>query len=128
MDEIDAICGKRTDRDGHADREIQRTMLSLLTELDGFQSTQNSNKLVKCVFCTNRPNALDPAFLRPGRISRRITINLPTPTGRFEILKIHGKGVKFDKSCDFSRIVEQTEGFNGADLRNLITEAGLTAI
>jgi 26S proteasome regulatory subunit T4 len=66
--------------------------------------------------------------LRPGRISRKIQISLPDTTGRYEILKIHAKKMNFDKSVDFSRIVLLSEGFNGADLRNLLTEAGLCAI
>ncbi|CAL6060886.1 26S_protease regulatory subunit S10B [Hexamita inflata] len=128
IDEIDSICGKRSSQGSSSDREIGRTMLALLTELDGFQAKDQNNDLVKCVFCTNRPQSLDPAFLRPGRISRKITIGLPDAIGRFEILKIHSRKMNFDKSCDFSRIVQQSEGFNGADLRNLLTEAGLCAI
>lgn len=128
IDEVDSICGKRSGSGSSSDREISRAMLALLTELDGFKSTDQSNDLVKCVFCTNRPQSLDPAFLRPGRISRKIQINLPDAVGRFEILKIHGRKMNFDSSCDFSRIVQMSEGFNGADLRNLLTEAGLCAI
>ncbi|KAH0571486.1 26S protease regulatory subunit S10B [Spironucleus salmonicida] len=126
IDEIDSICGKRSAQGSSSDREIARTMLALLTELDGFSSKENDR--VKCVFCTNRPNSLDPAFLRPGRISRKISIKLPDTVGRYEILKIHSQGIKFDDSCDFGRVVAMTEGFNGADLKCLITEAGLCAI
>lgn len=128
IDEVDSICGARNGRGQSSDREVARAMLCLLTELDGFQATGSANDRVKCVFCTNRPRALDPAFLRAGRISRKIRIGLPDAAARFEILRIHSRGVKLDKSVDLSRLVAQTEGFNGADLRNLITEAGLAAI
>ena len=126
IDEIDSICGRRSAQGSSSDREIARTMLALLTELDGFSSADNDR--VKCVFCTNRPRSLDPAFLRPGRISRKITIPLPSAVGRYEILQIHGKGVAFDATCDLGRVVALTDGFNGADLKCLITEAGLCAI
>ena len=126
IDEIDSICGRRSAQGSSSDREIARTMLALLTELDGFSSGDNAR--VKCVFCTNRPKSLDPAFLRPGRISRKITIPLPNAVGRYEILRIHSKNVTFDASCDLGRVVALTDGFNGADLKCLITEAGLCAI
>lgn len=105
IDEVDSICGARTGSSHSSDREVARAMLALLTELDGFQANDEANDMVKCVFCTNRPRALDPAFLRSGRISRKIQIRLPDAAARFEILRIHSKDVKLDKNVDFSRIV-----------------------
>eukprot|EP00494_Astrolonche_serrata_P023946 UN24204 len=84
MDEIDAIGGKRLGDGQSADREIQRTLMELLNQLDGF----NELGKVKCIMATNRPDVLDPALLRPGRLDRKIEVSLPSESGRLEILKI----------------------------------------
>ncbi|KAL4311303.1 hypothetical protein GQ457_01G009530 [Hibiscus cannabinus] len=124
IDEIDAICGRRL-RDGTgADREIQRTMMELLNQLDGFDQLGN----VKLLMTTNRPDMLDPAFLRPGRIDKKIEIPLPNEHSRLEILKIHAARVTKQGEIDYEAVVKLSEGFNGADLRNVWTEAGTFAI
>ena len=125
IDEVDAIATKRSDDGTHTDREVDRALLQLLTEIDGFTGLDES---IKIVFCTNRPEALDPALMRPGRCDVKIEIRLPDPAGRYEILKIHSKGLSLGEDVDFAGIVKSTDGFNGADLRNIVTEAGLGAL
>uniref|UniRef100_A0A5S6Q838 AAA domain-containing protein n=1 Tax=Trichuris muris TaxID=70415 RepID=A0A5S6Q838_TRIMR len=124
IDEIDAIGSKRQPHGNSADREIQRTMLELLHQMDGFNPLQK----VKVIMATNRPDALDPALLRPGRLDRKIEVPLPNQKARLEILKVHLKNVNKCKSIDLTSIVHMTEGLNGADLRNVVTEAGYNAI
>ncbi|RHY90198.1 hypothetical protein DYB37_008956 [Aphanomyces astaci] len=163
MDEIDAIGGSRFSEGTSADREIQRTLMELLNQLDGFDSLGQ----VKMVMATNRPDILDPALLRPvrhqrthalsendakltlvmqGRLDRKIEIPLPNEASRMDILKIHSgpitkKGdigtmivlpIQFSHLCipgvDYESIVKLTDGFNGADIRNVCTEAGVFAI
>lgn len=85
QDEIDAIGGKRFSQGTSADREIQRTLMELLNQLDGFDDLGR----VKIIMATNRPDTLDPALLRPGRLDRKIEIPLPNEQGRIEVLKIH---------------------------------------
>merc|ERR1711965_933938 len=89
LDEIDAIGGKRMGEGSSADREIQRTLMELLNQLDGFEALGQ----VKCVMATNRPDILDPALLRPGRLDRKIEIPLPNEASRLEILKIHAGSI-----------------------------------
>lgn len=89
MDEIDAIGGRRFSEGTSADREIQRTLMELLNQMDGFDYLGKT----KIIFATNRPDTLDPALMRPGRIDRKIEIPLPNDAARLEILKIHGKPV-----------------------------------
>lgn len=89
MDEIDAIGGRRFSEGTSADREIQRTLMELLSQLDGFDVLHK----VKVIMATNRPDTLDPALLRPGRLDRKIEIPLPNEQGRLEVLKIHASGV-----------------------------------
>ena len=124
MDEIDAIGGKRLSDSSSADREIQRTLMELLNQLDGFEDLGR----VKCVFATNRPDTLDPALLRPGRLDRKIEIPLPNETSRLDILKIHSKGMSKHGEIDYEAVSKLSEGFNGADMRNICTEAGMFAI
>lgn len=107
-----------------ADREIQRTLMELLNQLDGFDGLG----AVKMVMATNRPDILDPALLRPGRLDRKIEIPLPNETGRLDVLKIHAAPITKRGDIDFESIVKLTDGFNCADLRNVCTEAGLFAI
>lgn len=124
MDEIDAIGGRRFSEGTSADREIQRTLMELLNQLDGFDNLGS----VKIIMATNRPDVLDPALLRPGRLDRKIEIPLPNELGRLEILKIHSANVRKMGDIDFEAIVKLSDGFNGADLRNVCTEAGMFAI
>ncbi|KAK4053689.1 26S proteasome subunit rpt4 [Microbotryomycetes sp. JL201] len=124
MDEIDAIGGRRFSEGTSADREIQRTLMELLNCLDGFDYLGKT----KVIFATNRPDTLDPALLRPGRIDRKIEIPLPNETARMEILKIHAGPIRKSGEIDYEAIVKLSEGFNGADLRNICTEAGMFAI
>ena len=107
-----------------ADREIQRTLMELLNQLDGFESLGK----VKMVMATNRPDTLDPALLRPGRLDRKIEIPLPNELARLDILKIHAANINKKGDIDFEAVVKLTEGFNGADLRNVCSEAGMFAI
>jgi 26S proteasome regulatory subunit T4 len=124
MDEIDAIGGSRFSEGTSADREIQRTLMELLNQMDGFESQGQ----VKMVMATNRPDILDPALLRPGRLDRKIEIPEPNETQRLEILKIHAQGISKRGDIDFESVVKLADGLNGADMRNICTEAGLFAI
>nr|CCA17882.1 conserved unknown protein putative [Albugo laibachii Nc14] len=124
MDEIDAIGGSRFSEGTSADREIQRTLMELLNQLDGFDALGQ----VKMVMATNRPDILDPALLRPGRLDRKIEIPLPNEASRMDILKIHCAPITKKGEIDYDSIIKLTDGFNGADLRNVCTEAGMFAI
>jgi 26S proteasome regulatory subunit T4 len=124
MDEIDAIGGKRFSEGTSSDREIQRTLMELLSQLDGFDNLTG----VKIVMATNRPDILDPALLRPGRLDRKIEIPLPNDVARLDILKIHANSIAKKGEIDWDAIVKLSEGFNGADMRNVCTEAGMFAI
>lgn len=124
IDEIDALGGKRLEEGSSTDREVQRTLMELLAQMDGFASTSQ----VKVIMATNRPDILDPALLRPGRLDRKIEIPLPNEQSRLEIIKIHSKGLSITGDIDYDAIVKLSEGFNGADLRNVCTEAGLFAL
>ncbi|KAH8741967.1 26S proteasome regulatory subunit [Cryptosporidium ryanae] len=124
MDEIDAIGGKRFSQGTSADREIQRTLMELLNQLDGFDELG----AVKIIMATNRPDVLDPALLRPGRLDRKVEIPLPNETSRVEILKIHSAKLAKQGEIDFDSICKLCDGFNGADMRNVCSEAGMFAI
>lgn len=124
MDEIDAIGGRRFSEGTSADREIQRTLMELLNQLDGFDSLGK----VKVIMATNRPDTLDPALLRPGRLDRKIEIGLPNEQSRLEILKIHSNKITKHGEIDFEAVVKLSDGFSAADLRNVCTEAGMFAI
>ncbi|KAL2107943.1 hypothetical protein VUR80DRAFT_4463 [Thermomyces stellatus] len=124
MDEIDAIGGRRFSEGTSADREIQRTLMELLNQLDGFDYLGKT----KIIMATNRPDTLDPALLRAGRLDRKIEIPLPNEVGRLEILKIHSQSVVTEPDIDFESVVKMSDGLNGADLRNVVTEAGLFAL
>lgn len=123
MDEVDAIGGRRFSEGTSADREIQRTLMELLTQMDGFDNLGQT----KIIMATNRPDTLDPALLRPGRLDRKVEIPLPNEAGRLEIFKIHTAKVK-NREFDFEAAVKMSDGFNGADIRNCATEAGFFAI
>ena len=98
--------------------------MELLNQLDGFEGLGK----VKMIMATNRPDTLDPALLRPGRLDRKIEIPLPNESSRIEILKIHASGIAKHGEMDYDSIVKLTDGFNGADMRNVCTEAGMFAI
>ena len=98
--------------------------MELLNQLDGFDELGK----VKMVMATNRPDTLDPALLRPGRLDRKIEISLPNEASRTEIIKIHAKPITKHGDIDYEAICKLCEGFNGADLRNICTEAGMFAI
>lgn len=124
MDEIDAIGGRRFSVGSSADREIQRTLMELLNQLDGFDELGK----VKIIMATNRPDVLDPALLRPGRLDRKIEIPLPNEHSRLEILKIHAAEMAKHGEIDYEAAAKLAEGFNAADMRNVCTEAGMSAI
>ena len=124
MDEIDAIGGRRFSEGTSADREIQRTLMELLSQLDGF----DSGGKVKMIMATNRPDVLDPALMRPGRLDRKVEIPLPNEVARMDILKIHAAKLAKHGEIDYEAVVKLAESFNGADLRNICTEAGMFAI
>ncbi|CCW63991.1 unnamed protein product [Phytomonas sp. EM1] len=123
IDEVDAIGGKRIEGSS-SDREIQRTLMELLNQMDGFDQLGR----VKLIMATNRPDTLDPALMRPGRLDRKIEISLPNEAGRLDILRIHAAKITKRGEIDYDSVVKLSEGFNGADLRNMCTEAGMFAI
>lgn len=122
IDEIDAIGARRTNASG-AESENNQTLNQLLVEMDGF----DTNETVIVLAATNRPEMLDKALLRPGRFDRQITIAAPDARGREEILKIHGKNKKFADEIDLKNIAEDTAGFTGAELANVLNEAAIVA-
>ncbi len=124
IDEIDAIGAHRSDSTTSGDREVQRTLMQLLAEMDGFENRGD----VKIIGATNRIDILDRALLRPGRFDRIIEIPLPDPQGRLSIMKIHTKGMNLGENVDLAEVARLTEGKNGADLRAVCMEAGMFAI
>ncbi len=122
IDEIDAIGSRRTSGSG-AETENNQTLNQLLVEMDGFDTEET----IIVLAATNRPEMLDKALLRPGRFDRRITIALPDLRGREAILKIHAKEKKFSSEVDLKSIAEDTAGFTGADLANILNEAAIIA-
>mmetsp|Transcript_2905 Transcript_2905/g.5506 ORF Transcript_2905/g.5506 Transcript_2905/m.5506 type:complete len:442 (-) Transcript_2905:1537-2862(-) len=125
IDEIDAIGGKRFDSDQSGDREVQRTMLELLNQLDGFSNEDN----IKVVAATNRPDVLDPALMRSGRLDRKIELPHPTEDARARIMQIHSRKMNVDmEDVNFEEIARSTDGFNGAQLKAICVEAGMLAL
>ncbi|KFZ00651.1 hypothetical protein V501_10561, partial [Pseudogymnoascus sp. VKM F-4519 (FW-2642)] len=124
FDEIDAIGGARFDDGAGGDNEVQRTMLELITQLDGFDARGN----IKVMFATNRPSTLDPALMRPGRIDRKIEFSLPDLEGRANILRIHAKSMSVDRDIRWELISRLCPNSTGAELRSVCTEAGMFAI
>lgn len=123
IDELDAVGAKRYESTT-GDREVQRTLMQLLAELDGFEPRGD----VKVIAATNRPDILDPALLRPGRFDRIIEVPMPDEEARVEILKIHTRNMNLSDDVDFKRLAKLTEGANGADIRMIAIEAGMFAI
>ncbi|OAG30206.1 26S proteasome regulatory subunit T5 [Nematocida sp. ERTm5] len=124
IDEIDAIGTKRSDSDSTGDREVQRTMLELLNQLDGFSGTPN----IKVIAATNRIDILDPALLRSGRFDRKIEFPLPNKEGRKRILQIHSRKMAMDPNVNHEELARSTEGFNGAQCKAVCVEAGMIAL
>lgn len=124
IDEIDAVGTKRYDSNSGGEREIQRTMLELLNQLDGFDSRGD----VKVVMATNRMEALDPALIRPGRIDRKIEFPLPTEATKRRIFKIHTGKMNLADDVDLEDYVTSKNELSGADIKAICTEAGLLAL
>ena len=124
IDELDAIGARRMDGATSGDREVQRTLMQILAEMDGFDARGE----VKLIAATNRLDMLDPALLRPGRFDRVIEIPMPSREARESILKIHTAGMSLDEGVNLKLISDMAEGSSGADLKSLSTEAGMYAI
>lgn len=124
IDEIDSIGSKRLDSTTSGDREVQRTLMQLLAEMDGFDSVKN----VKIIAATNRPELLDAALLRSGRFDRIVTLPLPDKNARVSILNVHTKNTPLSKNVDLNFISNKTDGFSGAELKSVIVEAAMSAI
>lgn len=124
IDEIDSIGSKRLDSTTSGDREVQRTLMQLLAEMDGFESVKN----VKIIAATNRPELLDAALLRSGRFDRIVTLPLPDKDARESILSVHTKNTPLSKNVDLNFISNKTDGFSGAELKSVIVEAAMIAI
>ena len=124
IDEIDAIAAKRLKSSTSGDREVQRTLMQLLAEMDGFEGRGD----VGIVAATNRPDILDPALLRPGRFDRFIEVPIPNEDGRMEILKIHTRNMSLEEDVDIRHVASLSEGASGADLKAICTESGMFAI
>ena len=124
FDEIDSIGGVRTDDSEHGDTEVQRTMLEIINQLDGFEARGN----IKVLMATNRPDVLDPALIRPGRIDRKIEFELPDLEGRIQIFRIQGKAMNIEKDVRYELLARLTSNCTGADIRSVCIEAGMFAI
>ncbi len=124
IDEVDSIGAKRLEVATSGDREVQRTLMQLLAEMDGFEPLAN----VKIIAATNRPDILDDALLRPGRFDRIIEVPVPTYSGRAEIFRIHSRGMSLLQPIDFESLATRCEGATGADIHAICTEAGMWAI
>lgn len=123
VDEIDAIAARRIEDGTSGEREVQRTMMQLLAEVDGFDQRGD----VRIIGATNRPDILDPALLRPGRFDRIIKIPIPDKEGRKEIFKIHTATIKLKKDVDLDTLAALTEYATGADIKAISVEAGMFA-
>lgn len=125
IDELDAIGTKRFGGEQSGDREVQRTMLELLSQLDGFSSDDK----IKVIAATNRPDVLDPALLRSGRLDRKIELPHPTETARARIMQIHSRKMNVDKDdVNFEELARCCDDFNGAQCKAVCVEAGMLAL
>ena len=124
FDEVDAIGGARFDDGSGGEHEIQRTMLEIVNQLDGFESRGN----IKVIMATNRPDTLDPALMRPGRIDRKVEFGLPDLAGRAHIFKILARTMAIDKNVRFELLARLCPNATGAEIRSVCTEAGMFAI
>ncbi len=124
VDEIDALAAKRIDMGTSGEREVQRTFMQFLAEIDGFKNLGN----VKIIGCTNRKDILDAAIIRPGRLDRLIEVPAPGKKGVEQIFAIHTRNMKLDSKIDLERIYKLMDGYTGAEIKAAITEAGYFAI
>ncbi|KAF9267337.1 26S proteasome subunit P45 [Marasmius fiardii PR-910] len=124
IDELDAIGTKRFDSDKSGDREVQRTMLELLNQLDGFSSDER----IKVIAATNRIDILDPALLRSGRLDRKIEFPLPNEKARARIIEIHSRKMTLSEDVNFEELARSTDEFNAAQLKAVCVEAGMIAL
>jgi proteasome regulatory subunit len=124
IDELDSVGAKRLDAATSGDREVQRTLMQLLAELDGFKPSGD----VKIIGATNRPDILDDALLRPGRFDRIIDIGMPDSDGRFQIFKIHTSHMNVGSDVNLKMLAEITDTASGAEIKSICTEAGMLAI
>jgi 26S proteasome regulatory subunit T6 len=124
MDEIDSIGGARSDSGKGGESEVQRTMLELLNQLDGFEPAQN----IKVLMATNRIDILDPALLRPGRIDRKIEFPNPSKAARVHILKIHSRKMNLMRGINLKKIASSLQNASGAETKAVCTEAGMFAL
>jgi proteasome regulatory subunit len=124
IDELDAIGAKRFTDAGSGDREVQRTLMQLLAEMDGFDPRGG----VRLLAATNRPDILDPALLRPGRFDRLIHVSMPNREARTQILRIHTANMNLADDVDLDHLASLTNDANGADLKAIVMEAGMCAV
>ena len=124
VDEIDALASKRVEVGTSGEREVNRTFMQLLAELDGFKPLSN----VKVIGATNRKDILDPAVIRPGRLDRLIHVPLPNLEGRQQVFKIHTKDMSLEADINTKDIISRLDGFSGAEINAVCTEAGYFAI
>jgi len=124
FDEVDAIGGRRFDDGAGGENEVQRTMLEILNQLDGFDARGN----IKVLMATNRPDTLDPALTRPGRLDRKIEFSLPDLEGRTNIFKIHAQSMNVAQGIRYDLLARLCPNSTGADIRSVCTEAGMFAI
>eukprot|EP00056_Hartaetosiga_gracilis_P014263 m.240150 g.240150 ORF g.240150 m.240150 type:complete len:436 (+) comp14556_c0_seq1:209-1516(+) len=124
FDEVDAIGGHRMDQGAGGDNEVQRTMLELITQLDGFDARGN----IKVLMATNRPDTLDPALLRPGRLDRKVEFSPPDLEGSTHIFKIHTKSMSVERGIRYELLARLCPNNTGAEIRSVCTEAGMFAI
>ena len=124
IDEIDSIGSKRLDVATSGDREVQRTLMQLLAELDGFDALDD----VKIIAATNRPELLDPALLRPGRFDRLINIDLPNLEARESIFEVYCRNLPKKNKIDTRKLAISSDGFSGAEIKSVVTEAAISAI
>uniref|UniRef100_H2Y4S5 26S proteasome regulatory subunit 7 n=1 Tax=Ciona savignyi TaxID=51511 RepID=H2Y4S5_CIOSA len=124
FDEIDAIGGARFDDGAGGDNEVQRTMLELINQLDGFDPRGN----IKVLMATNRPDTLDPALMRPGRMDRKVEFGLPDLEGRSKIFKIHARSMSVERDIRYELLARLCPNSTGAEIRSVCTEAGMYAI
>jgi 26S proteasome regulatory subunit T2 len=124
IDEIDAVGSKRYDSTSGGEKEVQRTMLELLNQLDGFDSRAE----VKVIMATNRIESLDPALIRPGRIDRKIKFPLPDEKTKRKIFQIHTSKMNFSEDVNLEEFVMAKDELSGADIKAMCSEAGLIAL
>jgi len=124
FDEIDAVGGARFDDGAGGDNEVQRTMLELINQLDGFDPRGN----IKVLMATNRPDTLDPALTRPGRLDRKVEFALPELEGRAHIFKIHARSMSVERDIRYELLARLCPNSTGAEIRSVCTEAGMFAI